>query len=150
MKHLKSFNLFEGKKDPEKRKTGEYKWYPADEFMQLIEAVGKKAPDMKWGVPADIFGHATQYMKFEDAKKELEKVAKHWEDKKDPVMFSMWSLSDNRLNYVNTTRLLAQGLEKVAAFVEPGRTTSVSITMKNKGTKDFGDAMSRGDYGSLD
>jgi hypothetical protein len=151
MKHVKTFQLWEGKKrNPEKYKTGDYKWYDAEEFLKLIDAVAAKAPDMEWGTPSDIYGHATHYAKFEEAKSELEKWVKYWSDRKDPVKLCIWSIDDSRLNYINSTRLLASGLEKLAEFVEPGKSKRVSITMNNKGISDFGAAMSRGDYGSLD
>lgn len=150
MKHLKTYDLFEAKQDPDKRKTGSYKWYSAADFMTLIEKVNEKVPDLKWGVPSDIYGHSTQYVAFDEAKKVLEGHIKYWEGKKDTVEFSVWNIKDPRLNYVNTTRLLEQGLERLAQFAEPGKTKEASITMRNKGIKDFGDAMSRGDFGSLD
>lgn len=150
MNRIKTFQLWEGRKDPEKRKTGGYKYYPADEFLKLAEAVAAKIPEAEWGVPADIYGHASQYLKFEEAKKKIEEYTKYWEGRNDPAQFAVWNIDDSRLDYVNSTRKLAKGLESLAEFVEPDKTKRLSVTMNSKGIQDFGNAMSRGDYGSLD
>lgn len=152
MKNVKLFEEFVNEK---------YERYEMSltKMINILKEVNKLYPDAKFGVPMGYHGNTSSEEDLKQAIDILKEQEKDHKEKGDKVQFYIWNVEvSNRPRGFDKFDIIKKGAKGFKDFSKKYARqfdnspyiTKISISMDSESISNFGQAMSRGDFGALD
>lgn len=125
-----------------------------EQFLKLMQQIkqNKLFPNAKWGFAGNA-GGGTSYIPFDQFVMKMTDLIKAHKDRKDPITsYQIWNMEGSGLDSTSIKNTIAGGLDAIVQFAQTQgkNVTKISTSWDSNSSQEFGKAMGRGDYDSLD
>jgi len=157
MKNLRTFDQFVSESLYESSSHRRYTM-TLTKMVNYLKEIAELYRDVRFMIPADYHGQSSHECQIDEAIKGIRELDVAHKKNKDKLLFYVWNIAGKNISYHDTQNLVKGGIKairdlsksKSSVFTNSPYLTTISVSMESPAINSFGQAMSNGDYGSLD